>query len=130
MRVLFLETADLAQQAIAPFADLAFLNILGPLDRFAQIIMGRDQGQVLLTPAQRAQARHFKQIEEATAAGEPSLPGRGTLCGCGGAFGKIAVHHNGTLVPCHILPTLHMGTIGEDRLQQVWLEHPTMIALE
>lgn len=117
-------------------------------------IMERGAESVMLTPAQRRQAmatltalaarhdgrinasagplalaRNFRQIEEALAAGQNSLPGRGTLCGCGGVFSKIAVLHDGTIVPCHQLSTLHLGTIGAGDLQSVWRAHPLMVAL-
>ena len=41
----------------------------------------------------------------------------------------MAVLHDGTIVPCHNLSTLHIGVIGVDDFQQVWLEHPVMQAL-
>jgi SynChlorMet cassette radical SAM/SPASM protein ScmE len=114
----------------------------------------RDQGQVLLTPTQRARAmdalanlaarydgrisasagplayaRESRRIEETLAAGKTGFPGRGTLCGCGGMWSKLAVLHDGTIVPCHILSTLQLGTVSADDFQQIWLEHPTMLAL-
>jgi SynChlorMet cassette radical SAM/SPASM protein ScmE len=114
----------------------------------------RDQGHVLLTPAQRGQAmdtlanlaahydgrigaqagplsyaREFKRIEEALARGETGFPGRGTLCGCGGMWSKLDVLHDGAIVPCHNLSTVHLGVVGVDDFQQVWLNHPTMVAL-
>jgi len=117
-------------------------------------IMERQAEGIMLTPAQRLQAmqtltdlaaryegrigasagplalaREFRAIDEHLAAGRTSIPGRGTLCGCGGVFTKLAVLHDGTLVPCHQLATLHLGKIGEDDLQQVWREHPLMVAL-
>jgi radical SAM protein with 4Fe4S-binding SPASM domain len=33
------------------------------------------------------------------------------------------------MVPCHILSSLHLGTVGIDSLQKIWLNHPTMTAL-
>jgi SynChlorMet cassette radical SAM/SPASM protein ScmE len=117
-------------------------------------IMGRQAERVMLTPVQRqramqilaeltdrydgrisanagplALAREFRRIEEAIADGETGLPGRGTLCGCNGVFNKIDVMHDGTFVPCHVLPTFHLGTIGKDSLRQTWLEHPLMDAV-
>jgi SynChlorMet cassette radical SAM/SPASM protein ScmE len=114
----------------------------------------RAEGGIMLTPVHRLQAmrtltelavryngrisaqagplvlaRECKMIEEMLAAGHTGLPGRGTLCGCGGVFNKIAVLHDGTIVPCHNLSTLHLGTVGVDDLQKVWLEHPLMNAL-
>lgn len=71
-------------------------------------------------------AREFKDIEQALARGKTTFPGRGTLSGCGGMWSKLAVLHNGTIVPCHNLSDLHMGNVSEDSLQDVWLHHPTM----
>jgi len=114
----------------------------------------RTEGNIILTPAQRQQAmqtltrlaeqydqriqaqagplilaRELKMVDDLLASGEISLPGRGTLCSCGGVFSKLAVHHDGTIVPCHLLSTLNLGTIGIDNLQDIWLNHPIMIAL-
>jgi SynChlorMet cassette radical SAM/SPASM protein ScmE len=114
----------------------------------------RTEGNIILTPAQREKAmevllrlskqynnrigalagplvlaREIKTIDSMLAEGKTSLPGRGTLCSCGGVFDKIAVLHDGTIVPCNILSTIRLGTIGVDSLQEVWKNHPTMIAL-
>ena len=117
-------------------------------------IMEREAERVMLTPAQRRQAmvtltelaeryggrinatagplalaRRFREIDESLVAGQSHRPGRGTLCACGGVFNKIAVLHDGTIVPCHNLSPLRLGTIGVDDMQQVWRAHPTMVAL-
>jgi radical SAM protein with 4Fe4S-binding SPASM domain len=42
---------------------------------------------------------------------------------------KMDVLHDGTIVPCQVLHELHLGQVGEDDYQQVWLSHPTMVAL-
>jgi SynChlorMet cassette radical SAM/SPASM protein ScmE len=114
----------------------------------------RTEGAVILTPDQREKAmdvltrlanqydhrisatagplvfaREIKMMDELLANGQTSIPGRGTLSSCGGVFSKLAVHHDGTIVPCHVLPTLVLGKIGENSLQDVWLNHPTMNAL-
>jgi SynChlorMet cassette radical SAM/SPASM protein ScmE len=114
-------------------------------------ILEREGASVMLTPAQREQAmetltalaarydgrisaqagplalaRQFELIEEEMAAGRTEIPGRGTLCACGGPFQRIDVLHDGTIVPCMWLETLHLGTIGEDDLQDIWLHHPVM----
>jgi len=69
-------------------------------------------------PLSRAQM--FTEIESHLARGETGMPGRGTLCSCGGVFQKIAVLHDGTMVPCNMLPTLTMGMIGVNSLKQAW----------
>ncbi len=73
-----------------------------------------------------ARARMFGEIEAALARGESGVPGRGTLCSCGGVFSKLAVLHDGTMVPCNMLPTLTMGVVGVNRLQDAWLRHPSI----
>ena len=114
----------------------------------------RTEGNIILTPAQRQKAmqvltrlseqydhriqatagpliiaQELRTMDEMLASGQTSLPGRGTLSACGGVFSKLAVHHDGTIVPCHVLSTLNLGTIGIDNLQDVWINHPTMKAL-
>ncbi len=130
------------------------LPLISTNEAFPCGIMERQSEEILLTPAQRRQAmdtlvdlaaryegrivanagplalaRHFREIEEGLAAGLDGLPGRGTLSACGCVFVKLAVHHDGTIVPCHQLASLHVGTIGVDDLRQVWLEHPLINAM-
>jgi SynChlorMet cassette radical SAM/SPASM protein ScmE len=126
----------------------------GTNEAFPCGIIEQQANEITLTPAQRQQAmqtlkrlterypgrihanagplalaREFERIEAALAAGETGFAGRGTLSGCGVAFNKIAVHPDGVMVPCHIHGTLHLGMIGVDDLQSIWLEHPTLLAL-
>lgn len=114
----------------------------------------RTEGNIILTPAQRQKAmevlsrlsekydrriqaqagpliiaQKLKAMDEMLACGETAGPGHGALSACGGVFGKLAVNHDGTIVPCHLLSTLHLGTIGTDSLQEIWMNHPTMKAL-
>jgi SynChlorMet cassette radical SAM/SPASM protein ScmE len=114
-------------------------------------ILEREGAGVMLTPAQREQAmetltelatryngrigaqagplalaRLFRSIEEHMATGETQVPGRGTLCACGGVFDKLDILHNGTIVPCVWLEGFQLGVIGEDDLQEIWLHHPVL----
>ncbi len=86
-------------------------------------------GRIGATAGPLAMARHIKEMEEGLAAGKTSKPGRGALVSCGGVFNKMAVLHDGTMVPCHNLSTLRMGTIGVDSLQELWLNHPLINAV-
>ncbi len=86
----------------------------------------RYDGRIMATSGPLALARNFREMEEARVGGKEGLPGGGTLSSCGGCFSRLAVHHDGTLVPCHQLATLPLGTAGVDDLQQVWLEHPLL----
>ncbi len=114
----------------------------------------RTEEGVILTPAQREQAmqvltrlseqynnriiaqagplvlaRELKTIDEMLAEGKTSLPGRGRLTSCGGVFTNLAVNHDGTIVPCHVLSTVVLGQVGRDSLQDLWLNHPDMLRL-
>lgn len=95
------------------------------LARLAERYSGRINAQA----GPLALAREFRRIDSARATGQTSLPGRGLLSGCGGMWSKLAILHDGTIVPCHNLSPMRLGTIGIDDLQQVWLNHPTMQSL-
>ena len=114
----------------------------------------RTEGNIILAPAQRKKAmdvlahlaerydqrisatagplilaRDLATMDEMLENGQTREPGRGTLSACGGVFSQLAILHDGTIVPCHALSTLHLGIIGEDNLQKIWLHHKTMLAL-
>ncbi len=77
-------------------------------------------------PLALALARHFSEIGDRVARGESGMPGRGTLCSCGGVFKKLGVLHDGTITPCTMLPSLTMGTIGVDPVREAWQNHPNV----
>jgi SynChlorMet cassette radical SAM/SPASM protein ScmE len=89
----------------------------------------RYPGRVSANAGPLAFANEEKIIQEAMTAGQSSLPGRGNLCACGGVFNKMAVLHDGGVVPCHNLSTLLLGNILEDDFGQVWRNHPVMRTL-
>jgi SynChlorMet cassette radical SAM/SPASM protein ScmE len=74
-------------------------------------------------------AREECAIHAAQAKGEKEFAGRGKLTACGGVFEKLAILHDGTIVPCHVISNLHLGNILNSDLQDVWLNHPLMVAL-
>jgi SynChlorMet cassette radical SAM/SPASM protein ScmE len=65
-------------------------------------------------------------MELARKEGKPSLPGGGSLKGCGGVFSKIGVRSDGVMIPCTLLPHIELGRINKDNLREVWLNHPEM----
>ena len=83
-------------------------------------------GRISANAGPQALARHFAEIEESLARGQKSLPGRGKLCSCGGVFSEMAVLHDGTMVPCDMLPTLTMGVIGLHSLAEAWRCSPAI----
>jgi SynChlorMet cassette radical SAM/SPASM protein ScmE len=114
----------------------------------------RSEGGIMLTPPQRQQAmrtlarlaerypgrisaqagpqvfeRELRRMDEMLAAGQTGLPGRGQLTACGGVFNKLAVLHDGAIVPCHVLSTVRLGQVGQDDFEKIWREHPVMTSL-
>ncbi len=87
------------------------------------------QGRISAQAGPLAMARELADIQARMARGETGKPGRGTLAACGGVFNKMSVNHDGTLLPCTLLPSLPMGVIGEGDLQEMWLNHPSINAV-
>lgn len=87
------------------------------------------EGRISAGAGPLALARELADLQARLARGETSRPDRGTLASCGGVFTKLGVHHDGTIVPCHVLPQLTMGRVGEVDLQEVWLHHPAIRAV-
>ena len=53
----------------------------------------------------------------------------GYLSACGCIFQKIDILHDGTIVPCCMLPGLNLGNILTDSLLEVWQTHPILDAM-
>ncbi|RJX21228.1 MAG: radical SAM protein [Desulfobulbus sp.] len=83
----------------------------------------RYDNRISATAGPLALANHFADLDDRLARGEIQMSGRGTLSSCGGVFSKMAVLHDGTMVPCNLLPSMIMGKIGIDPLQKAWLHH-------
>ncbi|MBD3385518.1 radical SAM protein [candidate division KSB1 bacterium] len=106
-------TLSQRQKAMRILEDLA--------DRYDQRI------QALAGPL--AMAQNLKRIEGMLIKGQTGLKGKGTLSACNGVFSKIAILHDGTIVPCHAMSTLRLGKIGINSLQDVWKNDETLKAL-
>ena len=85
--------------------------------------------RISATAGPLALARQECAIHEAQSKGETEFPGRGKLTACGGVFEKLAILHDGTIVPCHIISDLHLGNILTDDLTQVWRSQAQMQAM-
>jgi SynChlorMet cassette radical SAM/SPASM protein ScmE len=86
-------------------------------------------GRISANAGPLATASYFAEIERAIAQGKTGSSGRGTLCSCGGVFQKLAILHDGTIVPCNILPKLVMGVFGYQSLAEVWRDSPAVNAV-
>ena len=56
-------------------------------------------------------------------------PGGGMLSGCGGVFNKVGVLHDGGCVACMLLPGEFVCRLGEGKLEEAWLEAPSLVKL-
>lgn len=86
-------------------------------------------GRVGASAGPLASAREFAAIEQSLARGETGKAGRGMLASCHGVFVSMGILHDGTMVPCNMLPSLAMGKVGEVRIQDAWLSHPAIASL-
>jgi SynChlorMet cassette radical SAM/SPASM protein ScmE len=70
-------------------------------------------------------ANLIDKIEMARKTGKFDVQYRtGHLTGCNIMWQKISVLHDGTYVPCHQLPHIRLGKVGQDRLINVWQNSP------
>ncbi|MGD9780942.1 MAG: PqqD family peptide modification chaperone [Kiritimatiellia bacterium] len=69
----------------------------------------------------------FREMEEAKAGGRKTRRWKmGCLSSCGCMFAKLAVHHDGMIVPCNMLAAASLGTIGETPIRAIWQDHPLL----
>ncbi len=87
------------------------------------------RGKISATAGPLAMATMVEDIEAGVAAGETGRPGKGTLNSCGGVFSKMAILHDGTMVPCDMLPTLVMGVAGMHPVREAWRNSPAINAV-
>jgi SynChlorMet cassette radical SAM/SPASM protein ScmE len=77
-----------------------------------------------------AKMKMYSEMEMAKKTGEKTGRWRmGYLTACGCVFSRIDVQHDGTIVPCHMLPDLHLGNIKDDSIAEIWQTHPALSAL-
>ena len=76
-----------------------------------------------------AEVRAWRAMINAAAGGEAHVEGGGRLTGCGCTFNNLAVRADGSYVPCSMLPTLVLGRINRDALEQVWQDSPVLVSM-
>jgi SynChlorMet cassette radical SAM/SPASM protein ScmE len=88
-------------------------------------------GRITAMAGPLAKWQSYKEMEHAKATGEKSTRWQmGYLTACGCTFNKLAVHHDGVITPCNLLPELELGRINIDSLKEIWRSHPTLKALK
>ena len=84
-------------------------------------------GRITASAGSLALGRMFREMEAAKATGRKTRRWKmGCLSSCGCMFAKLAVHHDGMIVPCNMLAAAALGTIGETPIRSIWRDHPLL----
>lgn len=99
--------------------------------RALSVLAKRYDGRITAMAGPLANRQIYKEMELARATGKnPTTRQMGYLTGCGCVFNKLAVHHDGMITPCNMLPNLELGRINIDSIKAIWNTHPTLKALK
>ncbi len=71
----------------------------------------------------------YHEMEKAKKLGKATDKRMGFLTACGGVFNKLAVHHDGVIIPCNMLAALELGRINKDLIIDIWKNNITLKAL-
>ncbi len=84
-------------------------------------------GRITASAGSLALWHMFREMEAAKATGRKTRRWRmGCLSSCGCMFAKLAVHHDGMIVPCNMLASASLGRIGETPIRALWQDHPLL----
>lgn len=86
----------------------------------------RYKGRIMAAAGPLANAKNWKEMENAKQQHREYLSGYGCLSSCGGVFSQMAVLADGTMVPCNQLSHIKLGKINKDSLRDVWVNHPEL----
>ncbi len=90
-------------------------------------ITERYQGRVTALAGPLARARMFEDMVQARRTGKLAKNWEmGRLSSCGCVYSRIDVLHDGTIVPCNMLPGLRLGNVAVDSLADIWASHPIL----
>ncbi len=109
--------------ALTPAEKLEAMHILERLS-------AKYPGRLQAAAGPQANQKMYAEMEHASKTGEKTKRWEmGTLSACGCIFSKLAILHDGTVVPCHILHGVSLGNITTDSLEKIWQEHPALQSL-
>ncbi len=99
-----------------------------PVAMRAQVRLQEERpGTIIASAGSLALWHMFCEMEQAKATGQrPNRWKMGCLSSCGCMFCKLAVHHDGMIVPCNMLAAASLGTIGETPVRSIWRDHPLL----
>ncbi|HOD35455.1 MAG TPA: SynChlorMet cassette radical SAM/SPASM protein ScmE [Syntrophales bacterium] len=86
-------------------------------------------GRIQAMAGPLAEARGWLEMEQARLEGQPSMPNRGALTGCGCYRQGLAVRADGVITPCTMLSQIELGRINRDDLGELWRNHNELNAL-
>jgi SynChlorMet cassette radical SAM/SPASM protein ScmE len=83
-------------------------------------------GRISAASGPLAEARLWRDMDEARIKNALPFPNGGHLTACGCTNHRIAVRSDGTIVPCSMLAHMNLGRINRDSLQDIWLRSPEL----
>jgi len=86
-------------------------------------------GRISAQAGPLAMAHIIDEIDRLREMGAKKQKGKGALISCGCVFSKMAILHDGTMVPCSMLPSLIMGVAGMHSIRNAWLHSPAINAV-
>jgi len=99
------------------------LRAMKTMDRIRKRYPGRVRAQA----GPQALLDMFSAMETARRTGRSQGPWcTGALTACTASFCKLDVLHDGTIVPCPMLHSIHLGNIRTDAVEDIWRRHPVL----
>jgi len=90
-------------------------------------LLERYPGRLTAQAGPQAKRKMYAEMEHARKTGEKAKRWKmGYLSACGSVYSKIDIFHDGTIVPCCMLPGVKLGNITKDSLKDIWQNHPTL----
>ncbi len=95
-----------------------------------QKLLQKYPGQLHATAGPQAKLKAYSEMEQARKGEDVAISWQmGYLSACGCIFSKIDILHDGTIVPCCMLPGLKLGNILTDSIREIWHNHHILKAL-
>jgi SynChlorMet cassette radical SAM/SPASM protein ScmE len=90
-----------------------------------EALLEKYPGRINAQAGPLAVLRMYRRMEEIMAGeGEPDPSRMGHLAACAGVFDRLAILHDGSVVPCSMLHDMVMGNILNDDLEELWRGSP------
>lgn len=105
---------------------LTALQRLELMDTFRSLLE-HYPNRLLAQAGPQAKLKFYAEMEAARRTGERADGWQmGTLSACGCTFVELGIMHDGTIIPCHLLPNLILGNILTDSICDIWHNHPIL----